>query len=168
MWHFPSVSLPPRVSFLCWDATFPRFLQDLYLFYSKAKLGKETAGKGWSQPSSCVAWFYCCWNKGQGKEIYGKNPNWAWSLDFFTRSFHPCQQFLSYDSVVLKKLRPVGWWVFLRPYMGFEEQISMPESPGCKDWIMDHFSPIFTQTHRVLEQREDLFKMGAVMLSPVR
>lgn len=74
MRHFPSVSLPPRVSFLCWDATFPRFLQDLYLFYSKAKLGKETAGKGWSQPSSCVAWFYCCWNKGQGKEKYGKNP----------------------------------------------------------------------------------------------
>lgn len=44
----------------------------------------------------------------------------------------------------------------------------MPESPGCKDWIMDHFSPIFTQTHRVLEQREDLFKMGAIMLSPVQ
>lgn len=79
---------------------------------------------------------------------------------FFTRSFHPCQQFLSYDSVVLKKLHPVGWWVFLRPYMGCEEQISMPESPGCKVWIMDHFSPIFTQTHRVLEQREDLFKNG--------
>lgn len=87
------------------------------------------------------------WEKPKGGLIFG----------FFTRSFHPCQQFLSYDSVVLKKLGPVGWWVFLRPYMGFEEQISMPESPGCKDWIMYHFSLIFTQTHRVLEQRGDFF-----------
>lgn len=43
----------------------------------------------------------------------------------------------------------------------------MAESPGRKDWILDHFSPIFTQIHRVLEQRGDFFKVGAIMLSPV-